>query len=344
MSRIFSLHQFGQLLLIVLAMCAIVLLALVPQPVASQGAGTPLTGYAWSDTIGWIDLTCQNTSGSSCGTWGIYVSDTGALSGYAWSENVGWVSANPSDLTGCPTAPCTATLSTTALSGWLRVISGSTAQSGSWDGFISLSGVGYGVQYSAGNFNACSNGTSCAWGDKNVGWVDFSKAHSLYNTCSATAGTVYTCANPDTGGIYRRIVRTDTNISCQQTVTNTDCTPPQYCSPGSPVCLWPPVDGNPTGSLSGHLQVRPNLVAKNATTTVYWSINNVSSCTVTGTDSTSWSGPTSATSTCSSKYASGCTSQPINKQTTYTLTCTALDSSTYRETATVNNLPDYQEK
>lgn len=316
------------------------ILAAVPQPTMSQGAGVPLTGYAWSDTIGWIDLSCQNTGGSSCGTWGIYVSDTGALSGYAWSENIGWVSANPSDLASCPGQ--SATLSSTALTGWLRVISGGTAQSGSWDGCISLSGAGYGVQYSAGNFNACSNGTSCAWGDKNLGWVDFSKAHSTYNTC--TASVVYGCDSADAGGIYRRIVATSTNTSCVQTPTYTACTAPQYCSPGSPVCLWPPVDGNPVGSLSGHLQVKPNLVAKNATTTVYWSISNVSACTVTATDATSWTGPTSATSTCSSKYATGCTSLPINKQTTYTLTCTALDSSTYRETATVNNLPDYQEK
>lgn len=77
--------------------------------------GTPLRGYAWADTYGWISLNCRNTnicvgdgqnctvnadcaSGScqsSCVRSPYFVGvdeATGHLDGYAWSDNVGWVS------------------------------------------------------------------------------------------------------------------------------------------------------------------------------------------------------------------------------------------------------------
>ena len=146
-----------------------VALGVVYEPDAyAQSSGGSVTGYAWSDTIGWISL--------SGGSYGITVSGSGTLSGYAWSDNIGWVSANSSDLSGCPTAPCSATIDENGnLSGWLKAVSGGSAQSGGWDGFISLSGSGYGPSRQAsGSFSGY------AWGDINVGWLDFQYAQTDY--------------------------------------------------------------------------------------------------------------------------------------------------------------------
>lgn len=66
---------------------------------ASEGAITitdlALSGYAWSETTGWISLNCSNTS--SCGTVDYKVSNNGegTLSGYAYGENIGWVQFAP---------------------------------------------------------------------------------------------------------------------------------------------------------------------------------------------------------------------------------------------------------
>lgn len=131
--------------------------------VSAQSSGS-ITGYAWSDTIGWISM---NGSG-----YGLSVSGTGVVSGYAWSDNIGWISANSSNLSGCPSAPCTATIDDTGkLKGWLRALS----NGGGWDGFISLSGSNYGpVRQSSGAFSGY------AWGDMVVGWLNFSYASTDY--------------------------------------------------------------------------------------------------------------------------------------------------------------------
>lgn len=317
--------------LISLSIIALVVSFFFPLAAHSQSGGVAITGYAWSDTIGWIDLNCANSGVCGANPFGLSVASDGTVSGYAWSENVGWVSGNSGDLTGCPTAPCTATLSPAAMSGWLKVLSGNDAQNGGWDGFISLNGGGYGITYSAGNF------AGYAWGDTNIGWVDFQYAHSVYNTCAATAGSVYTCANTQT------IVRTDTNASCQVTVTNTTCTAPQFCSSGSPVCLWPAPAPTPTGTFTGNLEARPKLVPKNGSTTIAWNIANVTSCTVIGTNGDSWTGVSSASASCVNKSGTACVSGTISSQTLFTLSCVALDSSNYRQTQTVNVVPTFEE-
>lgn len=151
--------------------CFLIISALTLQAISNasaQGSGSTVTGYAWSDTVGWMSL--------SGGSYGISVSSTGTLSGYAWSDTIGWVSANTSDLSGCPSAPCTASIdSNGAMRGWLKALSGGSAQSGGWDGFISLSGSNYGpVRQSNGTFSGY------AWGDINVGWLDFRYATTNY--------------------------------------------------------------------------------------------------------------------------------------------------------------------
>jgi FG-GAP-like repeat/FG-GAP repeat len=109
---------------------SIITLFVVSQIVSvhSSFAATPLdfTGYAWSDTIGWISMNCANTA--SCATSSYKVSldtTTNLISGYAWSENVGWIEfGTPSSTTGCPSGVCAAQKSGVNVIGWARATSG----------------------------------------------------------------------------------------------------------------------------------------------------------------------------------------------------------------------------
>lgn len=65
------------------------------------------------------------------------------MSGYAWSNNIGWISFNSSELTGCPSGTCEARFNsgTGQIAGWARAyrtinIGGQTL--GEWDGWIKL--------------------------------------------------------------------------------------------------------------------------------------------------------------------------------------------------------------
>jgi len=110
------------LIFLLLALAFVSVLA-VPQKSISQSNTTPLLGYAWSDTIGWIDLNCENTG--SCGVYdfGFEINSGSEITGYAWSDTIGWISAKGSDVAGCPSAPCSASIDGGQLHGWLRVLS-----------------------------------------------------------------------------------------------------------------------------------------------------------------------------------------------------------------------------
>ena len=273
---------------------------------APVGSGIPITGYAWSETIGWISL-----SGT---TYGLLIGSGGLLNGYAWSENIGWVSANTSDLAGCPSAPCSATVSHGTLTGWLRAISADS----SWDGWISLNGSNYGVTLSGGSFSGY------AWGSDVPGWIDFSNARTVYAQC----GAFYGCSG--TNVIYSD---TDCNVSTVAT-----CVSPQMCSPGVPTCQVPPVTFVPGvgGITTGHLQVKPQVVRSGTSAKAYWNVSNVTSCSVVGSNGDSWSTILSGTL--------GKATTPITQRTTYTLRCTGLDGSAINETQVVNVTPVFQER
>ena len=280
-----------------------------------------LSGYAWSDNIGWVSLSGSN--------YGIAIDNNGKLSGYAWSDNIGWITANESELSGCPQNPCRAKLNGNAFSGWLRALS----NGGGWDGWISLSGnsPSYGVTQN----QSTAALAGYAWGSDVVGWLDFSQASGP--TCTP----VYSCSGTDTI-LY-------TNIACQ-TSTYATCTSPTFCSPGSSTCLYPQpyfiTTSNP--DLTGHLQLLPELVSSGETTQLHWNVNNVTSCTVSGTNGQSWSGASAGCNGASCySGASGKTSDPILGQVTYTLVCTAYPgvppATTPPESKSVNIIPIFQE-
>lgn len=283
------------------------------RPALSESS-TSILGYARSETIGWVDLNCSNQGICGSSNFGLSIAQNGDISGYAWSENIGWIEAYTAS-NGCPQSPCAAKLSGNQFRGWLKAVSGESAQSGGWDGWISLKGSNpeYGVTLSNGVLSGY------AWGDTNVGWLDFSYASTNYAPvppCQATQG--YFC---------------DSNTSkyrdAQCVVTTIQPAPCSYaCAQDTGVCVTPPA---PSFAAEGTLRVNPELVTKGQTVTVSWQVANASSCDVTGTNGDSWS-------TTSGTYPSS----PILSPTTFTILCTG-EGGSLTESVTVLLNPEWVE-
>lgn len=311
--------KVSSLALLIVGILLAGLLFFIFPPHAISASSTPITGWAWSDNIGWISLNCSNTGSCGASDYGFIIGTGGNISGYAWSDNIGWISANE---TGCPGGgSCNPKISpaTGAMSGWLKVISGGAAQSGGWDGWISLGGSGYGPVLTT---NGIFSGY--AWGSDIVGWTSFAYAQTAFQPCV-----------PDSNVCLDGIILRHYNADC--TYTDAACQFAAYgygCSVNA--CLVPPSpSANP--SVPGGLQILPKLVRSGNTTQVKWSIDNASSttCTVTGTNGDSWPGLASGTKT----------SSAINQQTIYTLHCngSAVDILTFDAQATVNIVPTFKE-
>ncbi len=158
-----------------------------------------------------------------------------------------------------------------------------------------------------------------------------------YATCSCIPQTTYSCVDSQT------IASTTVTAGCGQSTTNTTCVAPSFCS-GASTCTNPsPVFNQGTGTgtegesiaLSGHLQIRPSVIAKGTTTAMYWNISGVQSCTVTG-NGRVW--------TTVNTGSTGTTTYPITQQTVFTLSCTPYSGSTFTpEIQTVSVLPVFQE-
>lgn len=290
----------------------------VPQPVVSQST-SPLSGYAWSDTIGWI-----STSASG---YGLSMNSSGYITGYAWSDNIGWVkfgglSSFPS---GAGTTAANARVVSGNLTGWARACAGTapgdcstmTSRTDGWDGWISLGGTGYGVTFnsSTGAFG------SYAWGDVNVGWVDFSNASTQ-------------CIPPRPVDEY--YCNVDLTQSCHYDAACTEqCIPcPYRCSSLDGKCNGPP-------STNCTIEVRPTLIgANNVGATVSWDVSNVkNTCTITGTNGDSWSTVADATD----RAASSTTSSVLTGPVTFTVTCTGVDDQTHTCSAEAEFAPSFKE-
>jgi hypothetical protein len=63
--------------------------------IAQAGASDNVTGFAWSENIGWISFNCTS-EGDCTNDYGVdiekdIIGTRGNFSGYAWSSNVGWI-------------------------------------------------------------------------------------------------------------------------------------------------------------------------------------------------------------------------------------------------------------
>jgi hypothetical protein len=133
---------------------------------AVAGASQNVSGWGWSDNIGWISF---NSSSGGGPDHGVNIDmGTGDFSGYAWSDNIGWISFNPADLGGCPSAPCKANVNigTGAVTGWARALT-----YGPGAGWISFSSAASG-NTTINILNGAFGGW--AWSD-DFGWIDMSK-------------------------------------------------------------------------------------------------------------------------------------------------------------------------
>lgn len=182
-----------------------------------------ISGFAWSDNIGFISFNCKDSNSGStfdeCSSidYGVNVDRTigvnfGLLSGRAWSEHIGWITFESAELANCPSGLCQARLGTDSngaitaapnnLTGWGRACSvfvngcrgplKTNSKLGGWDGFISLRGANYGVSFDPTD----SKLKGYAWGDLVLGWINF---NPLCSNCGVilSAGPVVTLAASD---------------------------------------------------------------------------------------------------------------------------------------------------
>lgn len=68
-------------------------LAFILSPKFALALISPISGYAWSENAGWIDLAPAGG--------GVSIDDKGDFGGYAWGENIGWVSFNCANTASC---------------------------------------------------------------------------------------------------------------------------------------------------------------------------------------------------------------------------------------------------
>ncbi|MEK7611985.1 MAG: hypothetical protein AAB407_01445 [Patescibacteria group bacterium] len=133
--------------------------------------------------VGWISLTSNNPTGSSI-EYGVTIpTSDGPVTGYAWSSNLGWIDFNP---TGpYPAPPNTGAIRNgDNLRGWARIMSIADAKtvgnSGGWDGWIKLKGnagdlTPYGVTLvtDANQISPFDNRfQGHAWSNE-LGWISF---------------------------------------------------------------------------------------------------------------------------------------------------------------------------
>ncbi|MDO8552376.1 MAG: InlB B-repeat-containing protein, partial [bacterium] len=158
-----------------------------------------------------------------------------------------------------------------------------------------------------------------------------------YSATDTSTKCQYTCQNGPAEYFCNDSDRYQRNTNCTEQFVET-CW--YGCSDGA--CLLPPpilpVTSGPD-QLSGHLQAIPSLVRSGETTRLRWNMDNVSSCSVTGSNGDSWNGGSSGTG--------GKESSDIVSQTTYTLTCRPLPGAPSDdpvvELVTVNIIPIFEE-
>jgi len=144
---------------------------------AGAAANDNVSGYAWSDNIGWISL--NNIPDGGGNNYGINIDpQSGDFSGYAWSDNIGWISFNRSEAGDPPEQPFRGGngaiakyhSNTKLITGWARVL----AHGDGWDGWI---------RFCDSNVTNCSAADQVAridesgklqgwaWSDVVVGWI-----------------------------------------------------------------------------------------------------------------------------------------------------------------------------
>lgn len=197
-----------------------------------------LSGYAWSENIGWISF--------KDGAQPVTINTDGTLTGYAWSEHIGWIQFG--NLSGFPNSSygTNARIADNVISGWARAVAGipqtndTSDNRGGWDGWIALNNVKLDTAPVApiNQFRpACRNG--CAWGSDVVGWVDFGGVSTAVQkqSCTGPYGTVIPDGSnftfysvPDADGVCATQERTCSNGVLSGNYTELSCDTNEPCT------------------------------------------------------------------------------------------------------------------
>lgn len=167
------------------------------------GAGDNVSGFAWSENIGWISF--NNTSGGGATNYGVSVDlQNGKLSGYAWSEHIGWITFNEADAGAppsddpCPDQSCIAKANPPGkfgeddvyINGWARALS----YGGGWDGWIRFD---HGEDNEA-YIDEDGDAHGWAWGSDVVGWINLNGG-TLYKVVVDFTGSNQPPNKPNSG-------------------------------------------------------------------------------------------------------------------------------------------------
>lgn len=245
-----------------------------------------LRGWAWSENTGWISMNCATGGDASANIctnsdYRVTVSDDSShtLSGYAWSENVGWVQFG--GLSGCPAGSCDARIISDGgtgahgweLTGWARALAYTDPEAGGWDGWISLNCANTGtcttsdyairVAFDGSVSSAAGPAGSFAWGDMNIGWLDFGQT-AISSSC--TPQVVNSCVDEQTS----QTVIDD--IWCGSDTTTTTCNPTDFCSTATGLCETRPTVND--------FSISPSFVRSGQSVTVTWNVSNAADCEV----------------------------------------------------------------
>ena len=200
--------KFFLILAILIVLAAIILSGASKEP-ARAGDGENVSGFAWSENIGWISFNSKNCDtnndgksegGSGCPsegtiipTYGVNIdTNTGALTGFAWSENIGWIKFNPAGpYPAAPNNSATLNINTNQITGWARACVGtvngdcnSATRTDGWDGWIKMTGFSYSVSRSN-----CEL-TGFAWGSDVIGWISFNSKNCDANNDGKSDGSL----------------------------------------------------------------------------------------------------------------------------------------------------------
>jgi len=178
--------------------------------------------------VGWISANNTNPGAGGSVSYGLNIPPgDGNLSGYAWSENIGWIHfdpAGPYPTTGCNPSPCPTTSvqrSGNNLTGWARIIGIKDAlavgNSGGWQGWIKLGGAIYGVTIDEDGYLG-----NYAWSDE-LGYVDFSGI-SVEQTASLIVCPSSAVVAQGSPSQLRAYYISSGTISCSDTTGVTDVT------------------------------------------------------------------------------------------------------------------------
>lgn len=345
MFRTQQIYPTSMLSAVALTVAILGLVTVMTSPKVNSSASENVSGYAWSETIGWISFNSTNEAGPT-GSYGVNVATNGALSGYAWSEHIGWISFN--EASGCPSGTCAPSLNRTTgnVTGWARALSpASGVNTGGWDGWINLTGVSVGG----------GSGTACewhgwAWGSDVVGWISFNSTDSgagggpykVVGTgngcnpatfaCTGTApsnatacstvnpggelpfGVVSSCLSGATKCHYRcndGFIQSGNTCSATQCNDGSDNDSDGLSDFGNDLGCFDVNDNDEADGLP-ELTISPMTVLQGDDATFEWNLNGGIGCTLSGGNRTFDLTPPTVSS-----------SSPIYARTTFTLTCPA---------------------